>query len=139
MLTLSESAGSTVESRTDSVMSVMTNLKSQGIISGWRDELYPVSTGFYDDPIFFVERASAPFLGIIQYGVHINGIVKSDDGTEKMWIARRSPTKSTYPGMTDQIVAGGQPARLGLMENVLKGKLKALKSNETSRVYFSQP
>ena len=124
VLTLSENAGSTVESRTDSVMSVMTNLKSQGIISGWRDELYPVSTGFYNEPKFLVERAASPLLGILSYGVHINGIVKSDhDGTEKMWIARRSLTKSKYPGMTDQLVAGGQPAGLGLMENVLKGKL----------------
>eukprot|EP01083_Nonionella_stella_P222604 794145_1 len=39
---------------------------------------------------------------------------------ENMWIARRSPIKSTYPSMTDQIVAGGQGAGLGLMENVLK-------------------
>ena len=103
-------------------------LKSEGIIKGWRDELYAVSDGFYNEPLFFVERASAPFLGIMQYGVHINGIVKSnadididaDDGMENMWIARRSPTKSTYPSMTDQIVAGGQAAGLGLMENVLK-------------------
>lgn len=138
ILTLTESAGSTPESRTDAVMSVMTNLKSEGIIKGWRDELYPVSDGFYNDPLFFVERASAPFLGIMQYGVHINGIVKShadedvvadkdvDDGMENMWIARRSPTKSTYPSMTDQIVAGGQGAGLGLMENVLKGKFNAM-------------
>lgn len=121
ILTLVDSAGSTIESRTASVMSVMTNLKSQGIITGWRDELYPLSTGFYNEPLLFVERAAAPFLGMLQYGVHINGLVKSNDG-EKMWIARRSPTKSQYPGMTDQIVAGGQPAGLGLMENVLKGK-----------------
>ncbi len=122
-LTLSDIAGSTMESRTEAVMTVMTNLKSQSIITGWRDELYPVTTGYYDDPVFLVERAAAPFLGIIQYGVHINGIVKDEqDGTEKMWVARRSATKATFPGMTDQIVAGGQPAGLGLMENVLKGR-----------------
>lgn len=125
-LTLSESAGRTPESRTDAVMSIMTNLKSQGIITGWRDELYPLSTGFYEEPLLFVERAASPLLGMLSYGVHINGIVKADtnggdDGKEeKMWIARRSLTKSKYPGMTDQLVAGGQPAGLGLMENVIK-------------------
>lgn len=118
-LTLSESAGATAESRTDAVMTVMANLKSKGIVTGWRDELYPVSPGFYDEPVFFVERAAAPFLGILQYGVHINGLVQSED-SEMMWVARRSATKATYPSMTDQIVAGGQPAGLGLMENVLK-------------------
>ncbi len=121
--TLSESAGTTAESRTDAVMTFMVKLKSKVIVTGWRDELYPaVSPGFYDEPVFFVERAAAPFLGILQYGVHINGLVQSED-SEMMWVARRSATKATYPSMTDQIVAGGQPAGLGLMENVLKGMI----------------
>lgn len=120
ILTLTKSAGTTVQQRTDSVMSVMKKLKEKGIVTGWRDELYPLSVGFYNDPLLFVERAAAPFLGMIQYGVHINGLVTSKDGEEKMWIARRSANKSLYPGMTDQIVAGGQPAGLSLMENVLK-------------------
>jgi hypothetical protein len=120
ILTLTQSAGTTVQERTDSVMSVMKKLQEKGIVTGWRDELYPLSVGFYNDPLFFVERAAAPFLGMIQYGVHINGLVTSKDGEEKMWIARRSANKSLYPGMTDQLVAGGQPAGLSLMENVLK-------------------
>ena len=120
VLVLTEYAGSTVDARTESVMAVMKHLKDEGIITGWRDELYPLATGFYNEPLFFVERAAAPFLGMLQYGVHINGLVKTKDGEEEMWIARRSATKSQYPGMTDQIVAGGQPAGLGLMENVLK-------------------
>lgn len=120
VLVLTEYAGSTVDARTESVMSVMKHLKDEGIITGWRDELYPLATGFYNEPLFFVERAAAPFLGMLQYGVHINGLVKTQDGEEEMWIARRSATKCQYPGMTDQIVAGGQPAGLGLMENVLK-------------------
>jgi 8-oxo-dGTP pyrophosphatase MutT (NUDIX family) len=119
-LTLAQTAGTTVQQRTDSVMSIMKKLKEKGIINGWRDELYPLSDGFYNEPLFFVERAAAPFLGMIQYGVHINGLVTSKNGEEKMWIARRSAKKSLYPGMTDQLVAGGQPAGLSLMENVLK-------------------
>lgn len=121
VLTLAPTAGTTVEQRTESVMSVMKVLKEKGIVSGWRNELYPLSDSFYNEPLLFVERAAAPFLGMLQYGVHINGLVKSDDtGEEKMWIARRSATKSLYPGMTDQLVAGGQPAGLSLMENVFK-------------------
>jgi len=132
-LTLSEEAGDTCSLRTDSVMTVMSQLREEGVIDGWRDELLPLSEGFYDDPTLLVERAAAPFLGMMQYGVHINGIVREErDKNEddsmtasshfetKMWMARRSATKSKYPGMLDHIVAGGQPAGIGLMENVLK-------------------
>ncbi|GFH45804.1 hypothetical protein CTEN210_02278 [Chaetoceros tenuissimus] len=120
LLNLTDKAGNTIEERTDAVMTVMKKLKDDGVITGWRDELYPVAQGFYDKPMLLVERAAAPFLGILQYGVHINGIVKDEHGKEKMWIARRSAQKSKYPGMTDQIVAGGQPAGLSLIENVVK-------------------
>lgn len=100
----------------------MSHLRAEGTITGWRDELYPVSKGFYDDPILLVERAAAPFLGAQEYGVHVNGLVKADDqqGITKMWMARRSRKKSKYPGMLDHIVAGGQPAGLSLTENVVK-------------------
>ena len=63
ILTLAESAGSTVDSRTDAIMSVMQHLQSRNIVTGWRDELYPCAGGFYDEPLFYVERAAAPFLG----------------------------------------------------------------------------
>ena len=130
-LTLStQAAGTTVESRTKAVASVMNELRSQGVITGWRDELFPVSDSFYSPPLFLIERAAANMLGILEYGVHINGLVKSTDGVSttnvvldpppKMWMARRSKTKSKYPGLVDHIVAGGQPAGLTLMENVIK-------------------
>ncbi len=141
ILTLSENAGSTLESRTKAVKNVMDNLRDRGVITGWRDELYGLTSGFYEPPVLLVERAAASFLGMLQYGVHVNGLVKSSNqpaaaasasaaavGGEifqpgadmKMWMARRSMTKSKYPGYLDQVVAGGQPAGLGLMENVLK-------------------
>jgi len=123
VLTLTKEAGTTIESRTDAVMSVMTWLRSDGIISGWRDELYPVGRTFYDEPTLLVERAAAPFLGALEYGVHVNGLVRGSNGDGdgvKMWMARRSADKSKHPGMLDHIVAGGQPAGLSLMENVVK-------------------
>jgi isopentenyldiphosphate isomerase len=98
----------------------MEQLRDDGVISGWRGEEYPVSASFYEDPVFVMERAAVPLLGAIEYGVHVNGLVKSTDKDVKMWIARRSQSKSKYPGMLDHIVAGGQPAGLSLMENVVK-------------------
>ena len=120
-LTLTPAAGITSESRTEAVARVMSALRDADVITGWRDELYPVSTSFYTTPAFLIERAAAPLLGCIEYGVHINGVVTDPSrGVDKMWMARRSATKSKYPGMLDHIVAGGQPAGMGLLENVLK-------------------
>ena len=121
-LTLSNAAGSTVEQRTQSVGKVMQRLHESGYITGWRDELYPVSETFDSPPFFLVERAAASLLGVMEYGVHINGLVRdeNDGGEIRMWMARRSSTKSKFPGYLDHIVAGGQPAGLSLMENVIK-------------------
>jgi 8-oxo-dGTP pyrophosphatase MutT (NUDIX family) len=129
----SKVTGTTVESRTEAVAHVMNVLRQQGVITGWRDEIFPVSDSFYNPPLFFIERAAVSTLGILEYGVHINGLVKGDnqssmadmsmrvlDPPPLMWMARRSKTKSKCPGMLDHIVAGGQPAGLSLMENVVK-------------------
>lgn len=120
VLILSSAAGTNCESRTDAVQSVMQDLRERGLITGWRDELYPMANGFYNDPMFLMERAAVPVLGGLEYGVHLNGLVRQADGTEAMWIGRRSSTKSKYPGMLDHMVAGGQPAGLSLMDNVIK-------------------
>ena len=38
---------------------------------------------------------------------------RADDSPMKVWIGVRSVSKATYPGMWDQMVAGGQPAGMG--------------------------
>jgi len=120
-LTLSSAAGTSRESRTRAVGHVMEKLRDMGVVKGWREELYPIAESFYSEPIFLMERAAVSLLGVLEYGVHINGLVQEAPGEEpKMWIARRSATKSKFPGMLDHIVAGGQPAGLSLMENVIK-------------------
>lgn len=42
-------------------------------------------------------------------GVHVNGFVTLPDGSQELWVARRSATKPTWPGKLDHIAAGGQP------------------------------
>src|SRR5262249_54196812 len=37
-----------------------------------------------------------------------------------IWVPRRSRAKPTFPGELDNTVAGGQPAGLGLRENLIK-------------------
>jgi 8-oxo-dGTP pyrophosphatase MutT (NUDIX family) len=120
-VTLSEHAGTTLESRTEAVATVTEKLRETGFVTGWRDELFPAADTFYNDPMFLIERSAINVLGLLEYGVHINGLVQESTLDEpKMWIGRRSATKSKFPGMLDHLVAGGQPAGLTLMENVIK-------------------
>ena len=119
-LVFSQEVSPTYEGRTKAVRAVMDVLKQQGVIKGWRNEDYPVSASFYDPPMFVMERAAVQYLGVLEYGVHINGLVQTDDGEIKMWMARRAADKSKFPGMLDHIVAGGQPAGISLLDNCIK-------------------
>jgi len=94
-------------------------LRDSGEFPGWRGEYYPVMREWGDEPLMQVERATCPWLGVRSWGVHVNGFVRRPDGLH-MWIARRARDKPTYPGMLDNIVAGGQSIGIGLMENVIK-------------------
>jgi len=53
------------------------------------------------------------------YGVHINGFVRAGNAI-KMWIARRARDKPTFPGMLDNMVAGGLPIDITLRDNIIK-------------------
>ena len=109
----------TVEQRTDAMDRVLRKLRKEGLVPGWRDEPYPVTTSFRVPALLHMERAAVPLFGIQGYGVHINGFIESSDGIS-MWIGRRSLTKPTGPGKLDQIVAGGQPSGRSLRENLVK-------------------
>jgi Domain of unknown function (DUF4743) len=95
------------DARTAAVAEAMQQLRSDGHVPGWRDELYPVAASFGADPMFLVERAAAPILGIKGYGVHVNGFVRRHDGLH-LWVATRSKDKPSWPGKLDHISAGGQ-------------------------------
>ena len=107
------------QARTEIMQNVARELRDRALIDGWRDELYPVAENFGDPVLFDIERAAVPFFGFCGYGVHINGWVNTADGPH-MWIGRRSLDKPTGPGLLDQMVAGGQPSGMALMENVVK-------------------
>lgn len=53
---------------------ILSTLRDEGTLSGWRNELYPVLTSFHEEPLALVERAAAVHLGIKAYGVHLNGM-----------------------------------------------------------------
>lgn len=107
------------EARTEAVNEVLLTLASEGMITGWRNEPYPVNRSFGEPPYLLMERAAAPLFGICAYGVHMNGFVRTSSGL-KMWIARRALDKPTDPGKLDQLVAGGQPFGISLKANLTK-------------------
>jgi isopentenyldiphosphate isomerase len=84
--------------------------------------MLPVVNQYGQHPFFLLERAMCPWFGTKAFGVHINGYVADaeDGAVTHMFIGRRALTKSTFPGMLDHIVAGGQPHGISLMDNVVK-------------------
>lgn len=94
-------------------------LAAQGDIPSLRDEYYGAINHIGQTPPFVLDRAAVPAFGIRGFGVHMNGYVIKDDGLH-MWVGKRAKDKPTFPGMLDNMVAGGQPHGLGLMENLIK-------------------
>jgi hypothetical protein len=105
--------------RSEAVGGALEDLAAEGAVPALRGELYPVGTSFTAPPLLQIDRAAVPAFGIRAYGLHINGFVRQD-GAYHMWIGRRAKDKPTYPGMLDNMVAGGQPIGLSLAENLVK-------------------
>ncbi|SPB17361.1 thiamin pyrophosphokinase-like protein [Caballeronia novacaledonica] len=109
-----------VNSRSAALGAVIGALYAEGRIPGWRDETYAIRNDFDAPPLAFIERAASRFFGTMTYAVHLNGIVKYPDDAPQLWIARRSETKATDPGMLDNIVAGGIGWGFELMPTLVK-------------------
>lgn len=108
-----------LEERSSAVNAVLAALHRRGVISGWRDELYPVSSCWSEPPCLLIERAAVPLFGVKGYGVHLNGFVRNRGGLS-MWVGRRADDKPTFPSELDQLAAGGQPYGIGTYDNMCK-------------------
>lgn len=85
-------------------------LRAAGLVRAWRDEPYPVF-GAGGRELCRIERAASRFWGTLTLGAHANGWVAGADGRPvALWIAQRSFTKATDPGLHDNLVGGGVPA-----------------------------
>ena len=94
-------------------------LAASGDIEGWRAEPFPVMEEWGDPPLLILERAACPHFGVRAWGVHMNGYVRREGGLH-LWVATRARDKPSYPGMLDNMVAGGQPHGIGLYDNMVK-------------------
>ncbi len=105
--------------RTEAVAEVVAHLAEEGVITGWRDENYPVAIDDVQPPAFEIERAAVPHFGFRAWGVHVNGLVRIDDQL-MVWVGQRAADKPTFPGMLDHLAAGGQPVGISRMDDVVK-------------------
>jgi 8-oxo-dGTP pyrophosphatase MutT (NUDIX family) len=94
-------------------------LREEGALPAWRDEVFEVAAKFGAPAAFLIERGAARYLGVRTYAAHLNGVVRSANGT-KMWFARRSPTKAVDPGLLDNLVGGGIAARMRVDTTLVK-------------------
>jgi len=111
-----------VAQRSQALQAAAERLHAQGLIRGWRNELYSYwgDTGGQPHPglpeHFRLERAAFRFLGLRSHAVHINGF--TPDG--RMWCGRRALSKATDPGRLDNLAAGGLPAGETVLDCALR-------------------
>ncbi|MFL9864247.1 DUF4743 domain-containing protein [Paraburkholderia fungorum] len=113
-------AFNTVDLRSAALGSVIGALAAEGRIPGWRNETYAIRNAFDAPPLAYIERAASRFFGTMTYAVHLNGVVEYAEGAPQLWIARRSDTKATDPGMLDNVVAGGIGWGFGVEATIVK-------------------
>ncbi len=107
--TLTFKAGNDVSTRTAAMAETLSTIRSSNkfeVLKGWRDELKDVY-GAGGELVFSLERSAIPLLGVINYGVYLTAFTRDSTNQLKLWIARRSKTKSTYPGLLEVIISGG--------------------------------
>jgi hypothetical protein len=105
--------------RTAAVAALCLDLRGLGDLPAEHGDVYAAIEAFGDEPLFTLDRAAVPYFGLRAFGVHLNGYVRTPRGLS-MWLAERSREKPTYPGMLDQLVAGGQPAGISPLDNLVK-------------------
>jgi len=109
----------TPAARSRALKEIAPELVASGLFKKLRGELYAVKNLWSDKEALRMDRALVPGFGVRAYGVHINGVVEKRGGPH-LWIGTRSKSVKVEPGKLDNMVAGGQPAGLGLMKNVVK-------------------
>ena len=106
--------------RTAAMRAFLLDLRERGQFGRqWREEPYKVATHFNMPTLLEMERAAVPWFGVRAYGPHLTGYVRKADGLH-IWVPRRAYDKPTFPGELDNTVAGGQPAHIGIFENLIK-------------------
>ncbi|KAG8215682.1 NUDIX hydrolase domain-like protein [Butyriboletus roseoflavus] len=106
------------ETRTHAIRVILERWKIEGlfpdILKGWNNETYPVYTPRREridstsSLAFGIERAALPLFGFANFGCLLTAFYDCPVTRKtKLWIPRRSLSKSTWPGRYDCTVGGG--------------------------------
>jgi len=98
------------------VLNVARERKTFKVLSGWRNELYPIFGARGD---LSMERSGSPLFGIVTLGVHMTVYTHTKEGM-MIWVPRRAPTKQTYGNMLDNSVAGGITAGEAPLNSIIR-------------------
>ncbi|WFD18601.1 thiamine diphosphokinase [Malassezia caprae] len=114
-------ACSSVEQRTRAMNEVAVWMRDHRMfpdpLDGWRNEQYAIyGPGERARIAFTLERAACALFGLATFGVHLTA--HTPDG--RIWVPKRSSTKSTWPGFYDNSVAGGITAGDGPLATVVR-------------------
>ncbi len=85
----------------------------------WRGEAFDVRETPDGPALGRLDRGALPSLGVLAWGVHVNGLVRRGDGVH-VWVARRAPDKLLDPGKLDHFVAGGVATEMTAEETLAK-------------------
>ena len=107
------------EQRSAALNEVAKALADNGLFTGWRNEPFPVGTGFHDQPLARLDRAAIPVFGVRAYGMHLNGFVRHGDEV-RLWVGRRAADRPVEPGKLDHLVAGGIGIDHDLRQTLIK-------------------
>lgn len=114
-----QDASPSLEENSARLAEIARKMQRDGLLEGWRDELYPLARDYQHPPLALLERTAMPVFGGCGYGVHVNGLVRKKDGLY-LWLGERAHDKPTDPGKLDQMVAGGQPWGITPFANMQK-------------------
>lgn len=93
------------------------------LLKGWRNELWPIY-GRNGELLLNMERSAVGLFGATRFGVHMTAYTRSTDGGSqydyRIWVSKRSATKTTYPGMLDNAVAGGMMTQEDPFECIIR-------------------
>ncbi|CAA7624402.1 NUDIX hydrolase family protein [Magnetospirillum sp. UT-4] len=109
----------TPEARSVAIDAACRDLAAAWGTPGPKGERYDIAPGWGEPSLFTVDRAHVALFGVRAYGIHVNGVVRRADGLH-LWIGKRAWDKAVAPGKLDNMIAGGQPAGLTLMDNLVK-------------------
>lgn len=107
-----------MQQRNQAIEAVVAMLLEQRIIEYVLHEPYPVK-GNREEVFFVIDRAMVPYFGFRSYGQHLNGFVRKS-GRLHVWVGQRAQDRRIFPGMLDNLVAGGLPHGLSLQDNLIK-------------------